>query len=457
MPIDPYRPICRFVTTPLWAAWERSPYLRLYREQQRFQYWSADDIVELQVRRLRHLLEHAYQNTGYYKEMFDGLGCRPADIRTSHDFERVPLLTKTIVRERARDMVARNIEPRRLVPGMTSGSTGRPLEFFIDEPCLQHQRATALLTAEWAGYRRGARTFTMFGQSTSPPASTPLGRFRSRLRVRLLDRTTNLSTLELSLGAMRRFHSELMRAPRPFLVGYAHTLALFATFVADNRLAPIHCSGIISGGMPLHSQQRALLEATFRVRVTNRYGCEELGTIACQCERGGGLHVNSWGKIVELLDRRGLAVQPGVSGTIVATDLFNYGMPFIRYKMEDSAVKGHGECACGRGLPLFSALEGRDSDFVIRPDGSYVSGVSLTDNFGAKIPGVRQIQLVQNRVDHLLIRMVVDGSFGDESRAEVQRLVSKYFGETMRHTCELLPAIPLEPSGKVRFVISKLE
>jgi phenylacetate-CoA ligase len=456
MTIDLYRPVCRFVTMPLWAAWERSPYLRILRAQRAFQYRGSQDILNVQFVRLQQLLDHAYQNTPYYKEIFDGLGCGPKDIRTWEDFERLPLLTKTVVRERAKDMVARNIRPERLVPGMTSGSTGRPLDFVIDEPCMQHQRATALLTAEWAGYRPGARMFTTAGQSTSPPASTPFGKLRSRLRTRLLERVTNLSTLQLSPSAMLQFHSELRRAPEPFLVGYAHTLSLFAQFLQEQRLAPIYSSGIISGGMPLHSHQRTLLEAVFHARVINRYGCEELGTIACQCERGGGLHINSWGKVVELLDREGLAVSPGQLGTIVATDLFNYGMPFVRYKMEDWAVKGDGECPCGRGLPLLSRLEGRDSDFVIRPDGTYVSGISLTDNFGAKIPGVRQIQLMQDQTDHIVIRVVVDGTFGAESRDVIQGLVRRYFGEKMRYTCELLPTIPLEPSGKARFVISKI-
>jgi len=77
------------------------------------------------------------------------------------------MLTKTMIRKSQGKIIAQNIPRQKLVPGKTSGSTGKPLDFFIDEDSTQKQRASALLTNEWAGYRLGEKAFTLFGQSTS--------------------------------------------------------------------------------------------------------------------------------------------------------------------------------------------------------------------------------------------------------------------------------------------------
>ena len=85
---------------------------------------------------------------------------------------------------------------------------------------------------------------------------------------------------------------------------------LFAEFVRSQGLGPIRPRGIISTAMVLHDWQRQVIEEVFACKVTNRYGCEEVSLIACECERHEGLHVNCDGVYVELL-RDGRPVRPG--------------------------------------------------------------------------------------------------------------------------------------------------
>jgi len=62
----------------------------------------------------------------------------------------------------------------------------------------------------------------------------------------------------------------------------------------------------------------------------------------------------------------GTAAVPGEEGTIVITDLFNRGMPFIRYRIEDVGVPSDRHCGCGRGLPLMERVTGRVADYLKR-------------------------------------------------------------------------------------------
>jgi phenylacetate-CoA ligase len=212
---------------------------------------------------------------------------------------------------------------------------------------------------------------------------------------------------------------------------------------------------VITTAMVLHSWQRRVIEEVFACPVTNRYGCEEVSLIACECERHQGLHVNADGVHVELL-RDGRPALPGEPGSVVVTDLSNRAMPILRYQVGDVAVWSDKRCGCGRGLPLLERLEGREADYVVTASGELISGISLTENFALRVPGVAQLQIVQEAVDHFLFRIVPAPEFGPATLSTLDALVHERFGPGIRYECELLEHIPQEPSGKYRFCISRV-
>ncbi len=72
------------------------------------------------------------------------------------------------------------------------------------------------------------------------------------------------------------------------------------------------------------------------------------------------------------------------------------------------------------------------------------------------VPGAAQVQIVQESLTQLRIRLVADDAFDDGSRAKIAELVRDTFGDSVAHDVELVDAIPQEPSGKYRFCISKV-
>jgi phenylacetate-CoA ligase len=223
-------------------------------------------------------------------------------------------------------------------------------------------------------------------------------------------------------------------------------LYLLACALKKSGALGVRPDGIISTAMVLHEWQRAVIEAVFACKVTNRYGCEEVSLIASECEEHSGLHVCA--------DNIYHEVQAG--GTLLVTDLCNRAMPLVRYQVGDVVVPSARVCRCGRGLPLIERVEGRDADYVLTPAGHLISGISLTENFAVLVPGAAQVQIVQESVTRLRIRLVADDRFGPASRAKIADLVAATFGEGVRHEVELVGAIPQEPSGKYRFCISNV-
>jgi phenylacetate-CoA ligase len=441
--------LIRAVLGPLWARWERSPYLRHYRRLRRSQYDDPETIRARQWSAVRRLLEHAYATVPFYRERLDQAGLAPGDLRGFDDYRRVPVLTKDDLRRHGDRLLSSGYDRGRLTMKKTSGSTGVSVSVFVDDESLQWKRACTLRSDEWSGYRFGEAVGMVWGN----PEYVQRG-WRGRLRNALLERATYLDTLRMDEAALARFTDVLRRRQPALLFGHAHSVYLLAEYVrrAGGGVRP---RGIITTAMVLHAWQRRAIEEVFGCPVTDRYGCEEVSLIACECERHAGLHVNADSVYVEVL-RDGRPAAAGEAGSLIITDLTNRAMPILRYQVGDVGVPAGHRCPCGRGLPLLERLEGREADYVVTPAGDLISGISLTENFALCVPGVAQLQIIQETVRRFRFRIVRGPDFGGASLRRLGELVAERFGPDVLYECEYVECIPQEPSGKYRFCISRV-
>ena len=439
----------RAVIAPLWAWKEKTPYLSYLGRLTRMKRRPVEEVHNEQWGRLQTLLHHAWMNCDYYGDMFRISELSPDGIHSLEDFRRLPLLTKDDIRANRDRITAHNFGRDQLVPRKTSGSTGVSLEFFTDEACSQWKRAVTITYDRWARWDLGEKVGAIWGNPESGQ------NWRLWLRNLLLTRHVYLDTLKMDEKSMFAYHETLIRKRPVILFGHAHSLFLFARFLDNKGLSGIHPQGIISTCMVLHDFERETIEKVFGCRVTNRYGCEEVSLIACECPEGN-MHLNCDSLIIEFI-RDGKPVAPGEPGAIVVTDLTNFGMPFIRYKVGDVGVpSAKTTCPCGCTYPIMDSLEGRVADYVVTPDGKYISGISLTENFAMHLPGVKQMQIVQERIDYLIFRIVKGESFVAQTERDIYWLARERFGEGMDCQVEYCESIQSESSGKYRFCISKI-
>ena len=59
---------------------------------------SLKDLKELQLKRLKKVIKHAYENNEIYHKKFDSAGIKPDDIKSLDDLEKIPFLTKDELR-----------------------------------------------------------------------------------------------------------------------------------------------------------------------------------------------------------------------------------------------------------------------------------------------------------------------------------------------------------------------
>jgi phenylacetate-CoA ligase len=434
----------RHFVQPLIAAKRRSRHLRNYRHLSKTQFDSPDVVRARQLSMLKVQLRHAYATVPFYRRTWAAAGVHPDDVKSLDDIRHFPIVTKTDIRKHAAEMLSEAYRGANLRTKTTSGSTGVPLVIKLDERGAQWKAGCVLRADEWSGWRLGQRVAKVWGN----PEYRHFG-LRGRFTNHFVDRAIYLDTINLTEDRIREFVAAVRRHRPGLVFGHAHSLYMLACVLSKSGISDIRPNGIISTAMPLHDYQRKAIEQALGVPVTNRYGCEEVSLIACQCERHRGLHVAAESVFVEVKGA-------GPTGPLLVTDLSNFAMPLIRYQIGDVATLSDSPCGCGRGLPVLEKVEGRDADYVVTPTGSLISGISLTENFAVLIKGAAQVQIIQETVTHLRVRMVRDPIWDAESERQIRELVLKTFGPTMTYDLEFVDLIPQEPSGKYRFCVSKV-
>lgn len=439
----------RAFVEPVWARYTGTERLRVWRELEESQWWPEWRRSERQSEHLRELVAIAGRECVFYGRRFAHAGINPESVRTLDDLRSLPVLTKGDIRTNGTDLVSRRYAPSALMQFRTGGSTGVPLTLFAAEAVSEARNAAARRSDRWTGWEVGEPVAAVWGNPKRPTT------VKGRLHDALLEPVIYLDTMNVTPFAVVQFSREWRRAQPTLLFGHAHSLYLLALHVRDLGLSGIAPRAIVSTSMTLLAAERALIEEVFGLSVFDRYGCEEVGLIGCECEKHSGMHINVDHLLVEFLRDDGSAAGSGEPAQVVVTDLLNKAMPLIRYRVEDVASFAARPCACGRTLPLMNRIAGRTADFLVRGDGSRVAGISLIENSLTKFAGLAQMQIVQDDLLHVLLRVVPDDTYSDTTGVALTTYFSETFpGAEVR--IELRAEIPREANGKYRFAICRV-
>ncbi|MFO1020269.1 MAG: phenylacetate--CoA ligase family protein [Planctomycetales bacterium] len=413
------------------------------------QWWPRERLEEFQLRALQALLMHSHETSPYYREMWQQSDLHPQEIRTFADFEQVPLLTREIIREHRTEL--RSTAPLNLFSKSTGGSSGVPLHFDLDTG--SNDRRTALMYRgyRWGHGEPGTKQLFIWGGSLS---SLPPWKKRKTALHNWLDRKTILNCFDFTPEMMPR-HLDRLNASRPdVIIAYTNPLYEFARYLHQTGREAWSPRGIIVGAEKLHSFQRELIQQVFHAPVFETYGSREFMLIGAECEHHTGLHLSMENLYVEILTDEGHPAAPGEEGNVVITDLFNYGMPFIRYVNGDRAVAGWDMCPCGRGLSMMKQVTGRRLDVLVTPDGKRVPGEFFPHLF-KDFDEIQRFQVVQERPEAFLIKLVAP-QLSSDRETQLLQFIREGTGTVVQLELQKVSEIPLTRVGKLQVVLNKL-
>jgi len=411
----------------------------LEREVLQSQWLQEDMLRDMQLFHIKKILRHAYKTTRYYRDLFDSMGLQVKDIRSLSDYSQsVPVLEKSVVRERLEDLISSKWQNKYKI-FQTSGSTGTPTKFAHPNPFPMH-RAMWALADNMCGLEGNERALHLWGEDLGG------GRYHVFDKKRNLARFSFYSMppegFEDLLNFIVRWRPELVFGGVSLLYTTAEALEKRGDTSLGARIIRTH-------NEKLYDFQREKLQKVFGGEVFDHYGSGEIWHLGMECHEHKGLHLFSNLRLFEL---EPINDKDSNTGEVLVTDLYNYAMPFLRYRIGDVLTIDSRTCPCGRNLPR-ATIEGRTIDIVRLRDGTIIDST-----FFEKLMDLKQVNrfLVHQRTyDCIEVHIVPTASFtGDYHDYLIRRIKDKTRIENIVITLE--KGINMAIVGKYRMVRSDI-
>lgn len=419
------------------------PILYLYRLRKQ-QWLKLAALRELQRRKLRTLVDHAYRNVGYYRKLFDSVGTKPEEIQSVDDLPKIPITTKQSIRDlSASELVSAPTNLSKCRKTLTSGSTGIPLMVYRTRGEGNH------LDAVWARafLENGARVWDKNADYHT----------YTRIPKRWFEHFGIWRRVMIPILECPKAQAKIIQQVRPQIIrANPFELVDLAMTVHDQGLNSITPRLIFSMGSTLNQQSRTYIESILHTKVFDYYGATELGCIAWECSERSGYHINIESVVLEVVNNQGQPVGSGERGKLVCTSLISFTMPFLRYEIGDSGILSDAACECGRGLPLLKTLEGRVEDFLVMADGSLIAP-GMVCNSVKNVPGLLQYKIVQETVTDIRAEILLDKNAPRGADQTVKDILKRLVGGEVNITVREVAEIPRNPSGKITTIESKVK
>lgn len=427
----------RFVSVP-GASWpavpspNTAPTAALYHELRRTERLSAEEIEAGQLVQLRALLRHAFECSPYYRALFFAKGFDPKDLRSLAEYRSFPFLTREIYRERMKEMIATSLPPGTTLakdPQFTSGTSGVPIPVFKTNHEELWWTALTMRDLEWSGIDPTKRIagIRLIAKSESELRKMSEGIRSNAILVNGEKLFASVPSFGLDVRTDPKAQLSWLLSIRPsFLISFPSNLVALATLAREAHLR-VPLEGIQAISEPLTDETKKFVEETFGCPVRSSYSTTECGYIASPCPTGSGFHVHSENVLAEVLGEDDEPVGPGESGRLVFTALHAFGVPLLRYEIQDVVTLAAEACPCGRGLPLWSRVDGRKHP-MLSVKGGQRSSIGITQGL-RQIGGVAQFQFHLREKGRAVVRAVPDASWTAEHPERIRRLVQTEFGE----------------------------
>lgn len=432
------------------------------RHERGLPWWSRARLDALQDRRVREIVAFAHATVPHYRDVMDARGLGPSDVATAADLARLPLVDGRALAARPDRFVSSACGSRDTLELTTTGTSG-------DFKRIRHD-TRAIFAALAAGGRMRAVAASVMAATGRKPVRVAQLVIAPPAGTNAVIR--DFHALHLPRWLTRRHAQTFLSPDRPFaeLVAAINALApdmilsfgRFAGYLYRRALesgVAIHAPRVLRyGGDAMPAADRHLIEERLGVPVLSSYQSCEFPGIAFQCERREGFHVSTDQVVLRVVDDQGRDVPPGTPGEAVVSNLVNRATVLLNYRLGDRVTMATGRCACGRTLPLISALDGRIEDLLVRADGERVHESIVLPRVYA-VPGLANVAIVQRARAHVEAALVVSPGADVASVVDgLRRAISGLVGEPpgLEIAIGVVDRIPGGPGGKFRAVTCEI-
>ena len=322
---------------------------------------------EFRERRLIETVRHAYENSRFYRTLFDKYGLKPQDIRGMRDLTKIPFTNSGDLAGNSYDFLCisqGNVE--KPVTYYSSGTTGLQKRIYFSGADIQEiQNFLAV----------GMRTVADIGETIQIMLPNTSGRgIGNVLGTALRQNNMRAVVTDVFEESSRQIEHARKHGPTVWFgdAGVIHRITKEMEQRTDLPSLGVRVLFLTMGYVS--NAMRNNLEKAWGCRVCTHYGLTETGWgLAVECPSADGYHYNEFGVIAEVVDPvTGEPLPEGSEGELVFTTLGREAMPLLRYRSRDMAWLRKSPCACGCMLDTIGPIERRQEAVAVLPNGTEI-------------------------------------------------------------------------------------
>lgn len=261
----------------------------------------------------------------------------------------------------------------------------------------------------------------------------------------------------MSNAIIHKYIKEINLKKPKIMLGYVQSVYEMAKFIKMFNKQIHKLNSIITSAGVLTPEIRDYIESIFNTKIYNRYGSREVSVIGSSCEKSSKIHIDMYQKFIEILDDESNTLEEHEKGNIIITDLTNYAMPLIRYKIGDIGSLDFSQCSCGRGLIRLNNVFGRNVDIFKNEMGELIDGEFFTHLFYFR-ENIKKFQVIQEKLNEIHVNIVTldNNNLNKHIQEEIIKNIKLVMGENCKVFFDYVNDIEPTYSGKFRYTISKL-
>ena len=326
--------------------------------------FSLDKLRDLQLRRLKHSVAHAFANQAPYRAKCAEAGVHPDDLKTLDDLKRFPFTSKSDLRDAYPFGMLAIPREKCVRIHASSGTTGRPTVVAYSEWDIETWSSLMARSLFAGGARPGDIIHNAYGY----------GLFTGGLGAHYGAEKLGCTVVPMS-GGMSERQVQLIRefGARVVLMTPSYMLAIADEFDRqgiDPRDTAMRIG--IFGAEPWTEGMRGQIEQRLGIDAVDIYGLSEVmgPGVACEfVESKDGASIWEDHFYPEIVDpETGAPLPDGQPGELVFTSLTKEALPVIRYRTRDLTTLMPGTTTAMRRM---AKITGRSDDMLI------VRGVNL--------------------------------------------------------------------------------
>lgn len=347
---------------------------------------ASEQMNELQIKRLKNQLILAYENTVYYKKLFDSYGFNPYDLKELSEVEIFPIQSKDDIRKNVNSMINMNLSENKLISVHTSGTTGAGLIYKETKMCENERWAT------WWRYRNNLEiSFETWSANFGSKPIVPIDQKKPPYhRTVPALKQIMFSMFHLNETTIQDYVDEINRKKIVWIHGFPSIIATMASLMIEKNLKINHeIQFITTGAEATRENQKTIITQAFGIEPIGHYGLTEPVANISVCEYGK-LHVDEDFSYVEFVP---IDNTTSNQFKLVGTSFANDVMLFLRYDTNDVATVAKDQnCKCKRVGRIVDKVDGRNEDAITLTNGSKIW--FLGDAFKDMV-NVKEVQIYQ--------------------------------------------------------------